>query len=510
MKKLFTLTLSVLIAAFVSCSDDDETNDLLTYSVTVTSGGHGTASADLSKAEPGETVTLTAVPDEGYVFASWFVESGDVTLSGLTENPATFIMSRADVKIVASFTEPGAEPHAVTVTAEKGGTVAYEPKEAKAGEIVKIAAQADKGYRFVGWKVEKGGVELIETENPLQTGFVMGDEEVVIVAQFEVAVYTITLDGNIENGKVEIKDGLESATEGTIITLTAAPDAGYKFAGWDLGTYELSEDARKTNPLMVKMPAADLQISAQFITPIADVLDVIEDPAFKAYAQYRMNHAQAVVVHSYYIVDSESVVESETFEEPAWDKDGDGKLSEEEAAAIRAIDVSKEILENLDGFGWDGTAVRSLSAKGYFLGLEVLKASGQEIATLDANEFRALKVLVCDNNGLQTVYVNKCAALTMLFVEQNKLTTLDISQNRSLHSLSCYSNHLAELNIGNMTFRKDNTYFLRAGLQTDQDGNDTSLLLRGMRANQVNCWNSIIANDKLPELQYNRRIGVAY
>lgn len=510
MKNLFTLAIMAFMAIFISCSDDDNTDDPRSFAVTVTSGGNGKASADVPTAEPGRTVTLTAEPDEGYKFASWFVESGNITLSGLAENPATFTMPATDVKIVASFSELAAEPQAITVTAEEGGKVAYEPKEATPGTIVKIAAEPDKGYRFVGWKVEKGGVKIIETENPLEAGFVMGDEEVVIVAQFEVGVYAITIDGDLENGKVEVKDNLENATEGTIITLTAIPDAGYKFAGWNLGAYALSEDVRKNNPLVIKMPANDLQISAQFSVPIEDVLTVIDDPAFKAYALYRMDHAQTVVVKSEYVVNGELSVETEEIETPVWDTDGDGKLSEDEAAAIRAIDVSKEVLESLDGFNWDGTAIQSLNCKGYFLGLEVLKASHQKITDLHANEFRALKVLVCDNNGLQTIDVTKCAALTMLFVEQNELTALDITKNRELHSVSCYDNHIEELNIGSMKFRKDNSYFLRCGRQTDTAGTEISLILRGMRSNQVSYWNDVLANDDSPERQYNRRIGVVY
>ena len=177
---------------------------------------------------------------------------------------------------------------------------------------------------------------------------------------------------------------------------------------------------------------------------------------------------------------------------------------------IQAIDVSKEVLESLDGFNWDGTAIQSLNCKGYFLGLEVLKASHQKITDLHANEFRALKVLVCDNNGLQTIDVTKCAALTMLFVEQNELTALDITKNRELHSVSCYDNHIEELNIGSMKFRKDNSYFLRCGRQTDTAGTEISLILRGMRSNQVSYWNDVLANDDSPERQYNRRIGVVY
>lgn len=66
--------------------------------VTVSTDGNGTASANLDTAQPGETVTLTATPNEGWRFKEWQIVSGDVYI----ENNQ-FIMPAEDVELKAVF-----------------------------------------------------------------------------------------------------------------------------------------------------------------------------------------------------------------------------------------------------------------------------------------------------------------------------------------------------------------------------------------------------------------------
>ena len=68
------------------------------YTVTVTSGGNGTASASHAKAVVGTEITLTATPNTGYRFKEWEVISGGVVI---TNNK--FTMPDGNVEIRAIF-----------------------------------------------------------------------------------------------------------------------------------------------------------------------------------------------------------------------------------------------------------------------------------------------------------------------------------------------------------------------------------------------------------------------
>ena len=71
------------------------------HTVTVTSGGNGTASASPLMAVAGTEITLTAMPKEGYHFKEWKVESP----TGLVITNNKFTMPDSDVEVKAIFEE---------------------------------------------------------------------------------------------------------------------------------------------------------------------------------------------------------------------------------------------------------------------------------------------------------------------------------------------------------------------------------------------------------------------
>lgn len=70
------------------------------YTVTVTTDGNGTASADRDSGPKGTMVTLTATPNQGYMFKEWQVIKGGVQVLS-TSN--TFVIKNANVEIKAIF-----------------------------------------------------------------------------------------------------------------------------------------------------------------------------------------------------------------------------------------------------------------------------------------------------------------------------------------------------------------------------------------------------------------------
>ena len=79
--------------------------------MTVTTDGHGSATADPASAEEGEEITLKATPDSGYEFSNWEVVSGGVTLADPTNPTTTFDMGPQDVEVKAYFVKSdGSDP----------------------------------------------------------------------------------------------------------------------------------------------------------------------------------------------------------------------------------------------------------------------------------------------------------------------------------------------------------------------------------------------------------------
>ena len=83
----------------MSVVDTFTINHKQSYNITVDEAENGTASADLTSAISGKTVTLTATANDGYEFAGWEVVRGNVTID---ENNQ-FVMPEEEVEIKPVF-----------------------------------------------------------------------------------------------------------------------------------------------------------------------------------------------------------------------------------------------------------------------------------------------------------------------------------------------------------------------------------------------------------------------
>ena len=73
------------------------------HKVTVTSGDNGKATSSVASGAEGTTITLTATPDDGYIFKEWKVVKGGVKIADSKSTETTFTMGTADVEIKAVF-----------------------------------------------------------------------------------------------------------------------------------------------------------------------------------------------------------------------------------------------------------------------------------------------------------------------------------------------------------------------------------------------------------------------
>ena len=124
------------------------------------------------------------------------------------------------------FQTPQPEPEPIeynlTVSAADGGTVSTQGGTFNEGTDVTITASANEGYRFTGWEGNSSTSEsLTITLNSNQT----------YLAIFElIPIYTLTVTTG-EGGTVSSEGG--EFEEGTEVELTATPNEGYRFDGWE-------------------------------------------------------------------------------------------------------------------------------------------------------------------------------------------------------------------------------------------------------------------------------------
>ena len=147
------------------------------FTITVTSGDNGTASASHAKAVVGTEIILTATPKTGYHFKEWQVISGGVTIK---DNK--FLMPSANVEVKAIFEKdapPAPTEFTITVTSGDNGTASASHAKAVVGTEITLTATPNKGYHFKEWQVISGGVTIKDDK------FTMPSANVEVKAIFE-------------------------------------------------------------------------------------------------------------------------------------------------------------------------------------------------------------------------------------------------------------------------------------------------------------------------------------
>ncbi len=181
----------------------------------------------------GTTVTLTAIPKDGYHFTGW---TGNVNGS---MNPLIVTMDSTKT-LTANFT---INEYSLTATAENG-SVAKSPDQATYthGTTARLTATPAAGYHFISWSGA-----TTSTANPLDT---VMDSTKTLTANFAINEYALTVEA--EYGSVAKSPEQVAYAHGTTVTLTATPSTGYHFTGWSgattstLSPLDLVMDSTKT------------------------------------------------------------------------------------------------------------------------------------------------------------------------------------------------------------------------------------------------------------------------
>ena len=145
--------------------------------------------------------------------------------------------------------EPVEEVCYLTISSTTGGSVP-DPGEGvfpcDVGAVVTLVARPDEGYRFVRWTGDVGSIADVEAA---QTTITM-EGNYSITADFELmpAMYSLAVSSTVGGSATEPGEGTFVYPVGTVVTLVAEPEAGYRFVNWtgDVGTIADVEAAGTT------------------------------------------------------------------------------------------------------------------------------------------------------------------------------------------------------------------------------------------------------------------------
>ena len=234
------------------------------YSVTLSSNpaGAGTTSGEGEYAE-GESVTVTATSNAGYIFEKW-TENGSLVSSNASY---TFTIT-SDRNLVANFVEEEPEMYSVTLSSNPAGagTTSGEGEYAE-GESVTVTATSNAGYIFEKW-TENGS---LVSSNASYTFTITSDRN--LVANFveeEPEMYSVTLSSDPAGAGTTSGEG--EYAEGESVTVTATSNAGYIFEKWTENGSQVSSNASYTFTI-----TSDRNLVANFVEDDNDMVISITD-----------------------------------------------------------------------------------------------------------------------------------------------------------------------------------------------------------------------------------------
>ena len=173
------------------------------YNITVQDQSNGTAAVDKNAADPGETVTVTPQPADGYTYSGVvYAKTDDPTefewavLDEASGN-YTFEMPAYDVTVSLSKITKKSYSLDLVVTPEADNVLSVNDDQAQWGYPVSVTYYSDSGYqvRKIYYKIDGDDTEYALTED-LSGGysFTMPMANVTIYAEIEAITYPVSAD----------------------------------------------------------------------------------------------------------------------------------------------------------------------------------------------------------------------------------------------------------------------------------------------------------------------------
>lgn len=127
--------------------------------------------------------------------------------------------------------------------------------------------------------------------------------------------------------------------------------------------------------------------------------------------------------------------------DPVIDINGDGEIQVSEAEIAIKISVNGQGINTLDGIE-------------YFLNLEELSCSSNNIDVMDISQNTNLTYIYCPFNNLSQLDIGSNIMLERLYASDNLISSIDLSNNLSIEYLDMSFNSLSELDLSNNDYLK--------------------------------------------------------
>lgn len=224
------------------------------YSVSVAPNiENGTISVDNNKPYEGDTVTVTAKPDSGYVLET--VKFNDKS-ANVVGNTATFTMPNADVTVTATFRT--ANKYTVTIANNiTNGTVTANGSSnaitVTEGTSVTLVANPASSYSFSSWSITPADGYTAEGSMTSATATIYPTDNITVSASF--AQGTASADHFLawgENQKEKIEDWTDGAK-----TYSSTDENGKKIYTADLNPSLFKENTWYRFAVTNKIPSSD-------------------------------------------------------------------------------------------------------------------------------------------------------------------------------------------------------------------------------------------------------------
>ena len=224
------------------------------YSVTVDSNiANGKISVDNSNPYEGDTVTVTATPDQDYVLKTVTFNGKSAKVVG---NKATFTMPNEDVTVTATFRT--AKEYTVTIANNiTNGSVTANGKSntttVTEGTPVKLVATPNDSYSFSSWSITPADGYTAEGSMTSATATIYPTADITVSASF--AQGTASADHFLawgENQKEKIEDWTDGAK-----TYSSTDENGKKIYTADLNPSLFKENTWYRFAVTKKIPSSD-------------------------------------------------------------------------------------------------------------------------------------------------------------------------------------------------------------------------------------------------------------